>query len=138
MRNPASQTPYAPGAEPALKFNRGYTGHEHLPLFGLVKMNARLYDPMLGRFLSPDPYVQAPDYSQNFNRYSYALNNPLMYTDPSGEIVWFVPVIIGAVIGTYMGGTIANNSYNPAKWDWSSSKTWGYMLGGAIVGGVSG
>ena len=48
-------------------------------------MNARLYDPALGRFLSPDPYVQEMDFSQNFNRYSYCLNNPLRYTDPSGE-----------------------------------------------------
>jgi hypothetical protein len=43
-----------------------------------------MYDPVLGRFLSPDPFVQAPDFSQNFNRYSYCLNNPLKYTDPSG------------------------------------------------------
>jgi hypothetical protein len=49
-------------------------------------MNGRVYDPMIGRFLSPDPYVQAPESSQNFNRYSYCLNNPLIYTDPSGEI----------------------------------------------------
>jgi hypothetical protein len=101
-------------------------------------MNARLYDPVLGRFLAPDPYVQMPDFSQNFNRYSYVWNNPLKYTDPSGEIVWFVPVIIGAVVGTYMGGTLANNSYNPTKWDWSSGKTWSYMAGGAVVGGLAG
>jgi hypothetical protein len=50
-------------------------------------MNARLYDPALGRFLSPDPYVQAPGFSQSFNRYAYCLNNPLRYTDPSGEIL---------------------------------------------------
>ena len=50
-------------------------------------MNGRLYDPILGRFLSPDNYVQMPDYTQNFNRYSYALNNPLVYTDPDGEFV---------------------------------------------------
>jgi hypothetical protein len=62
-------------------------------------MNARLYDPLLGRFLSPDPFVQAPELSQNFNRYSYCLNNPLIYTDPDGEIVWFIPVIIGIVAG---------------------------------------
>ena len=48
-------------------------------------MNARLYDPALGRFLSPDPYVQSPDNSQNFNRYSYCLNNPLIYTDINGK-----------------------------------------------------
>ena len=73
--------------------DRGYTGHEHLPEFGLINMNARLYDPMLGRFLSPDPYVQAPDFSQNFNRYTYCLNNPLIYTDPSGEFFWIIPSI---------------------------------------------
>ena len=59
-------------------------------------MNGRLYDPLLGRFLSPDNNVQLPDFSQNFNRYSYALNNPLKYTDPDGE---FVHIIIGAAIG---------------------------------------
>jgi len=48
-------------------------------------MNARLYDPALGRFLSPDPYIQMPDFTQNYNRYSYGLNNPLVFTDPSGE-----------------------------------------------------
>ncbi|MCM1501405.1 MAG: hypothetical protein NC115_01905 [Bacteroidales bacterium] len=50
-------------------------------------MNARLYDPLVGRFLSPDPYVQMPDFIQNFNRYSYALNNPLRYRDESGEVI---------------------------------------------------
>ena len=68
-------------------FDRGFTGHEHLNNFDLINMNGRMYDPWLGRFLSPDPFVQAPTYSQNFNRYSYALNNPLKYTDPSGEFL---------------------------------------------------
>ncbi|PJB56467.1 MAG: hypothetical protein CO098_14055 [Bacteroidetes bacterium CG_4_9_14_3_um_filter_41_19] len=68
-------------------FDRGYTGHEHLGAFGLINMNGRMYDYMLGRFLSPDNHVQAPDYTQNFNRYSYVLNNPLKYTDPSGYSV---------------------------------------------------
>jgi hypothetical protein len=62
-----------------------------------------------------------------------------MYVDQDGEIAWFVPVIIGAVIGAYSGGVIANDGqYNPVKWDYSSGRTWGYMLGGAVVGGVSG
>jgi RHS repeat-associated protein len=121
------------------KFHRGYTGHEHLPEFALINMNGRMYDPILGRFLSPDPYVQTPGFSQSFNRYSYCVNNPLIYTDPDGEIAWFVPVIIGAAIGAYSGGVIANDGqYNPVKWDYSSGKTWGYMLGGAAVGGLSG
>lgn len=70
-------------------FNRGYTGHEHIDELGLINMNGRMYDPRLGRFLSPDPFVQAPSNPQNYNRYTYCLNNPLKYTDPSGEkISW--------------------------------------------------
>lgn len=68
----------------AIGLTRGYTGHEHWPQFGLIDMNGRFYDPLIGRFLSPDPYVQAPDNPQNYNRYAYCLNNPLKYTDPSG------------------------------------------------------
>jgi len=48
-----------------------------LPEFGLINMNARLYDPLLGRFLEADPYVANSTFSQDFNRYSYARNNPL-------------------------------------------------------------
>jgi len=65
-------------------FDRGYTGHEHLDDFGLINMNGRMYDPWVGRFLSPDPILQQPGNAQNYNRYSYALNNPLKYTDPTG------------------------------------------------------
>ena len=53
--------------------------------FDIINMNGRLYDPVLGRFLSPDNFVQMPDNAQSYNRYSYCLNNPLKYTDPSGE-----------------------------------------------------
>jgi hypothetical protein len=47
-------------------------------------MNGRIYDPTLGRFMQADPHIQAPENSQNYNRYSYVLNNPMSYTDPSG------------------------------------------------------
>jgi len=63
---------------------RGFTGHEHLTDFNLINMNGRVYDPIIGRFLSPDPFVQAPGYPNSYNRYSYALNNPLRFIDPSG------------------------------------------------------
>jgi RHS repeat-associated protein len=66
---------------------RGYTGHEHLHEFGLINMNGRVYDPLLGRFLSPDNYVQLPFFTQNYNRFAYCLNNPLIYTDPSGQSI---------------------------------------------------
>jgi RHS repeat-associated protein len=63
---------------------RGFTDHEELDTLGLVHMNGRIYDPGIGRFLSADPFVQAPMVTQNFNRYSYVLNNPLSFSDPSG------------------------------------------------------
>ena len=72
-------------------FDRGYTGHEHLNAFGLINMNGRMYDPVMSSFLSVDNYVQAPDFSQSFNRYAYCWNNPLRYVDPSGEfLTWSI------------------------------------------------
>lgn len=134
-RNPDNQSIYAPGAEPDLFLNRGYTGHEHLSMFGLVNMNARLYDLLLGRFLSPDPYVQMPENSQSFNRYSYCLNNPLMYRDQTGEIAWFVPVIIGAVVGAYVGASI--QSHTAAFWDWKPD-CWKGAIAGGVIGATLG
>ncbi|MDM1074149.1 RHS repeat-associated core domain-containing protein [Empedobacter brevis] len=76
--------------------DRGYTGHEHLQSVGLIHMNGRLYDPVLRRFISPDNFVQDPYNTQNFDRYTYVYNNPLIYNDPSGESV--VAAIIGVAI----------------------------------------
>jgi RHS repeat-associated protein len=69
------------------KINRGYTGHEHLDMFGIINMNGRVYDPLTAQFFSPDPYIQDPVNWLNYNRYTYCYNNPLRYTDPSGEVV---------------------------------------------------
>ena len=100
LRDPVTLVPFAPGDEPELLLGRGYTGHEHLPWFGLVNMNARLYDPATGRFLNPDPLVQDPTSTQSFNRYSYCLNNPLRYTDPTGRNILHI---------TYGGNNQLNN-----------------------------
>ena len=67
-----------------LKVSRGHTGHEHLDRAGFVHMNGRIYDPRLGRFLSPDPVVSDPGSSQGWNSYSYVANSPMSFTDPSG------------------------------------------------------
>ena len=63
---------------------RGFTGHEHLPQFNLINMNGRLYDPIVGRMLSVDNNVADATNTQAYNKYSYVVNNPLKYTDPSG------------------------------------------------------
>ncbi len=76
--------------------SHGYTFHESIAGIGMYNTNARLYDPVTGRFLSPDPLIQDPESTQNFNRYSYCLNNPLKYTDEYGE---FWHIVIGAAIG---------------------------------------
>ncbi|RKD92654.1 FG-GAP-like repeat-containing protein [Mangrovibacterium diazotrophicum] len=76
---------YTLTSEPTLFADRGFTAHEYLEDFKLYNMNGRMYDPVVGRFLNPDPAVQAPGFTQSFNRYSYCLNNPLKFTDPSGN-----------------------------------------------------
>lgn len=73
--------------------NRGFTGQEQMDEVGLVNMNARLYDPEVGRFVSPDPYIQYVEDSQSYNRYAYARNNPLSITDPSGNFWFFVVAV---------------------------------------------
>ena len=62
--------------------------HEHIDEMGIINMNGRIYDPLIGRFMSADPYIQAPDDLQSFNRYAYVRNNPLNLTDPSGFFSW--------------------------------------------------
>lgn len=86
---------------------RGYTGHEHFFEVGLIHMNGRMYDAQLGRFLSPDNHIQEPFNPQNFNRYSYALNNPLMYVDPSGESLWSFIGEVFTGIGNFFGSAFA-------------------------------
>ncbi len=95
--------------------DKGFTGHEQLDDFALVHMNGRVYDPALARFISPDPHVQFPDNTQGLNRYSYVLNNPLSYTDPSGYFLKglfkaigrflkkAIPVIV-TIAAAYFGG----------------------------------
>ena len=95
-------------------FDRGYTGHEHLDQFSLINMNGRLYDPILGRMLSPDNYVQNATSTQGFNRYSYAVNNPLVYTDPDGEFLIIDDFILGFFKGLISGR-------NPLKEGWNQA-----------------
>jgi len=112
--------------------NRGYTFHEHLNEFGIINMNGRLYDPVVGRMLSPDPQLQNPGYTQNYNRYSYVYNNPLKYTDPSGESIL---AALGTIARMYVDGAMANGfEWNPLDWNWGSANTWNAMYEGYHAG----
>lgn len=137
LRDPETLEIYAAGEEPELFLGRGFTGHEHLAWFGLINMNARLYDPLLGRFLSPDPYVQAPDFTQNFNRYSYALNNPLKYTDESGEFVFTTMLTVAGITAAIFG--LGNLTVHAMRGDNLDGLNWiKYLVSGAAAGFVVG
>ena len=120
---------------------RGFTGHEHLDGLRLIDMKGRLYDPELGRFLSPDNYIQSPYDPQNYNRYSYCLNNPLRFTDPSGNN--FVETLLTGIVdffttAFFKGGLDLSNfssmreawrNYDPtAPWS-KTNKSWKMSIG---------
>ncbi|MCJ8155764.1 type IV secretion protein Rhs, partial [Chryseobacterium sp. SSA4.19] len=93
-------------ASTVLLIDRGYTSHEHLMEVGLIHMNGRLYDPLLRRFLNADENIQDPTNTQIYNKYGYAVNNPLMYNDPSGEVL---PFLIGVGL-SYIGATLISGA----------------------------
>lgn len=82
-RNPQTWD-YANIQKPPKWLYRGFTGHEHLPHFGLINMNGRMYDPILGTMLSPDDKIKSLFELPHFNSYTYAFNNPLRFIDPTG------------------------------------------------------
>ncbi len=100
---------------------QGFTGHEMLDTVSLVQMNGRVYDPTLGRFLSADTVIQSLGATQSINPYTYAWNDPLRYTDPSGHsilgaiagiaaaiiAIWFIQPEVFMAGGAMLSGTTA-------------------------------
>ncbi|WP_260446561.1 RHS repeat-associated core domain-containing protein [Chryseobacterium lactis] len=128
-----------------LLIDRGYTSHEHFMEVGIIHMNGRLYDPLLRRFLNADENIQDPMNTQNYNKYGYVMNNPLMFNDPSGEfawaagffLTWIAPVIWGAAVGTLISvGMYAIQALVMNNWSWGGFAN--AVLMGAVTGGVSG
>ncbi len=74
----------------------GYTGHVEDAATGLVYMQARYYDPVIGRFLAIDPVGFSPERPDMFNRYAYAANDPVNLLDPDGRMVWVIPLVCAA------------------------------------------
>ena len=103
------------------EYDAGFTGHDHIDMFDLVNMDGRMYDPLTGRFMSPDPIVQMPEYTQSLNRYAYCMNDPLSLTDPTGYS-WIgdtFSAIVGIAVGLETGGL-------------------GSGIYGAVIGGMAG
>jgi RHS repeat-associated protein len=136
---------------------RGFTAHEHLDDLGLIHMNGRMYDATIARFMQADPTVQYALLMQDYNRYSYLMNNPLNGFDPSGYcggiICGFLDLIGGAVsdfvslfphwsqpyvrVGLeilsyyYLGPT----PYNPAEW---GGDYWAWFAQSAVQAAAAG
>ena len=99
LRSPQNWNLYPVSSDSTLFAGRGYTGHEHLPWFNLINMNGRLYDPLVGRFLSPDNEISSPGSTQGYNRYAYCRNNPLIAIDPDGNnAVLIAAIILGGIM----------------------------------------
>jgi RHS repeat-associated protein len=74
-----------PGGGPVVDTDVGFTGQRLDETTGLMFYQARYYDPVTARFISADTMIPGPGNPQDFNRYSYVRNNPVGYTDPSGN-----------------------------------------------------
>jgi len=109
-------------------------------------MNGRLYDPLLRRFLNADENIQDPHNTQNYNKYGYVMNNPLMYSDPSGEFFVFLglgalfwkAVIIGAAVGlaSYTVGLAVTGNLHQWNIGGALKSTFWGAVGGAVSFGV--
>ncbi|RNF85077.1 FG-GAP-like repeat-containing protein [Montanilutibacter psychrotolerans] len=152
--NPVLMTTAAPSLT-----TRGFTGHEHIDGLGVIHMNGRIYDPDLGRFLQPDPVIQAPNNAQSWNAYTYVFNNPLRYTDPTGMIgiaerqwaatafaivytyfTWDLQggaAIAAAAAGGFVSGAIATGSWDGGiRGAFTAGLTAGIGMGVARYGGA--
>jgi len=122
--------------------DRGYTLHEHLDGFGIINMNGRVYDPLTAVFFSPDPRLQSPDDWLNYNRYTYCLNNPLRYTDPTGDFyLYLIPNISWSPHGGLSVGLTAGIGFPKFGIDISASycfknQSWS-ITAGISAGGLN-
>ncbi len=115
-----------PQTQVSFSFHRGFTGHEHYDRIHVINANARLYDPAIGRFFSPDPFVQAPDFTQNYNRYSYCMNTAAFGAGAaSGAVSVALPGWGSLIGGSITGATnsviaqTGNNFTSTGAFNWS-------------------
>jgi RHS repeat-associated protein len=116
-----------PGSEEMTGTSYNFTDQEYDTENGLYNYDARLYDPVIGRFISPDTIVPKMFNPQSLNRYSYCLNNPLVYVDPSGHDE-IIPGSTLVYVTTHIeGDTLVITRYwyyAPSGYDWM----WNFIM----------
>jgi murein DD-endopeptidase MepM/ murein hydrolase activator NlpD len=118
---------------------------------GLIHMNGRIFDPLIGRFMSADPFIQAPENLQSHNRFAYLMNNPLSYTDPSGyfslkKLFRAVVAIVVAIYAPQLLATYGVAGASPLVAGIVNGAVTGFVVGavstgtlrGALLGALSG
>jgi len=104
----------------AFSVSSRYTGQTLDEETGLYYYGARYYDPELARFIQADSTIPDPEFSQAYNRYAYVYNNPLKFTDPTGQF----PFLIGLAISMAISGGMA-------------AATGGNVIQGIVLGALS-
>jgi RHS repeat-associated protein len=112
------------------RLTQRYTGKEYDALMRFHYFGARYFDSELGIWITPDPL------GQFHNPYTNG-SDPVRLEDRDGQFL-FVVVIIGVVVGAYLGGSAANGTFDPTKWDYKSADTWIGLGVGGLLGGLSG
>jgi RHS repeat-associated protein len=107
---------YAPFGSATHGNRFGFTDQESDDESDLIYMDSRYYDPVIARFVSADTIVPSGS-PQTLNRYSYVMNSPLNYVDPSGHSA--VPLVDAAFI--------ALDVYNIVNDVWSGNYDHVYM-----------
>ena len=125
-----------------------YRGYVYDTETGFYYVSSRYYDPEIGRWISPEPNVYAGAFDSGsgligYNVYAYCANNPVNFSDPTGEFILtalIIGVVAGAVIGGAIGGTVAYNSAKSSGLEGSDLfwATAGGVGKGALIGGVAG
>ena len=122
-----------------ISVNHKYTGQELDHETGLYNYNARLYDPVVGKFVSPDTFIPQPDLPQAFNRFAYCVNNPIIYSDPSGHVFGAIVAAVASVISKITVAHVAQGAIIGAMIGGATAAVTGGDIGlGLLTGAVTG
>mgnify|MGYP000540995720 CR=1 FL=1 len=103
---------------------KGYTGHEHLDHLGMIHMQGRVQEPILGRMISRDPLLGDIENPESLNRYAYVVNNPATLTDPTGFHACYNDCTVVFESGFWQWGVLVNaqGERSPPEWKWNPDR----------------